>query len=254
MVAASRDGATAADVARTVRLPRTTVTRMFKALEAESLLRVDSVTGLYDVGPGVLELASLYLTKQDVRRVALPSLWTLARQTGETVNLALQDGLQTISIEQIESPQAVRVVNWIGRPLPVHVTATGKAWLAFQPAGVVDDVLARLTDRDGRLPASTERTITDQAELRRELARYRSRGYAEARDELEPWLTAVAAPIFDSSGAVAATLAVSGPSLRLNAERARELGRLVVAEAQSVSATMGHRPRAGEAPAAGADR
>jgi DNA-binding IclR family transcriptional regulator len=241
-IAAAPQGASAADVARTVNLPRTTVIRMFRALEAEGLIRLDAASGAYQVGPGVLQLASQYLTQHDVRRAALPSLWALARATGETVNLAIQDDLHSISIEQIESPQAVRVVNWIGRPLWLHATATGKAWLAFQPAHVVDDVLMRLAGADGRLPACAERTITDGGVLRAELAGIRARGYAETHEELEPWLTAVAAPIFDHDGVVAATLVVSGLSLRLGASKVEEVGRLTVAEARQVSAILGHRP------------
>ncbi|MBI3974569.1 MAG: IclR family transcriptional regulator [Chloroflexi bacterium] len=240
-VAAAPGGVTAALVTQRVDLPRTTAIRLLKALEAEGLVRADTATG-YVIGSGVLELAGQYLSRLDVRRVALPALWQLANGTRETVNLAIQDGLQSVCIEQIESPHAIRAVNWIGRRLPVHATAIGKAWLASQPPTVIDDVLARLTDAAGRLPAFTEHTIVDSAALLQELDQARRRGYAVTREELEPWLNAVAAPIFGHDGTVAATLVVSGPSFRLNARRIGELGARTLAAAAETSAALGYRP------------
>lgn len=240
-VAEMPDGVAVTIVARRLGLARTTAIRLLKALEAEGLVRLDLATSSYQVGPGVLELAGHYLSRQDVRRLALPALWQLADSTRETVNLAIQDGLQSICIEQIESPHAIRAVNWIGRRLPVHATAIGKAWLAFQPPVVIDDVLSHLVDQVGRLPAFTERTIVDPATLHQDLAATRRRGYATTHEELEPWLNAVAAPIFNLDGVAVATLVVSGPSFRLGARRIAELGARTTGAAAGVSAAMGYR-------------
>jgi IclR family acetate operon transcriptional repressor len=241
VVAAAPEGVTAALAARRVALARTTVVRLLKALETEGLVMTDPASGRDLIGAGTLELAGRYLSRQDVRRVALPFLWQLAEQTRETVNLAIQDDLHSVCIEQIESPHAVRVVNWIGRQLPVHATATGKAWLAFQPTAVVDDVLRRSLDTSGRLPRFTAQTITDPDALRRHIGEVRRRGFATTGEELETWLNAVAAPVFGHDDQVAASLVVSGPSFRLGAKRAAELGARIVATAAVISAALGYR-------------
>jgi DNA-binding IclR family transcriptional regulator len=238
-VADAPEGLAAAAVAQAVKMPRTTVLRLLSALEAERLIWTDPISGCYRIGPGILELAGSYLAAQDVRRMALPFLWELAEQSEETVNLAITDCADSICIEQIESPQAVRAVSWIGQRLPVHTVATGKAWLAYQSAKVIAATLARLTDAGGRLPARTERTITEQDALQVDLALTRRRGYAVAEGELEPALTAVAAPIFDHSGSVVATLAVSGPAFRLPASRLPQLGRTTAEVAGRLSAALG---------------
>jgi DNA-binding IclR family transcriptional regulator len=238
---AGAQGTTAAEAARALRLPRSTVVRMLSALEAEGLVRVSPATGRYEVGPGVLELASRYLTNREVRQVALPFLWELAQTTRETVNLAIQDGLDSICIEQVESPEVLRAVNWIGQRLPVHATSTGKAWLAFQPEREVETLLCRLGDEQGRLPACTERTLTDPQALRLQLAQVRQAGYATAHEELAVGLVAVAAPVFSHDGVVAATIAVSGPSFRLPRQRLEKLAALTVTAAQEVSSALGYR-------------
>jgi DNA-binding IclR family transcriptional regulator len=247
-VAAAPEGIGAAGVAAEVGLSRSTAVRLLKALAAEGLVREagagagrGEVGARYAVGPGLLELAGGYLERQDVRRVAQPYLWGLAETSRETVNLAIQDGTDTICIAQSESPQAVRAVNWVGRRLPAHATATGKAWLAYQDGATVEALLGRLGGPDGRLPGYTEHTLVDPRAVGEDLARTSRRGYAVAREELELWLSAVAAPVFDHLGAVVATVAVSGPSFRLGPRQVTELGALTAATARRVSAALGHR-------------
>jgi DNA-binding IclR family transcriptional regulator len=247
-VAEAPEGLSAAAVAQAVTMPRTTVLRLLSALEVERLVWTDPATGSYRIGPGILELAGSYLAAQDVRRIALPFLWELAEQSEETINLAVTDCADSICIEQIESLKAVRAVSWIGQRFPVHTVATGKAWLAYQSERVIAETLARLLDADGRLPARTERTITDVEALHEDLARTRQRGYAIADGELEPALIAVAAPIYDHSGEVIATLAASGPSFRLTPERLPGLGARTAEVAGRLSAALGYsQPTVGKA-------
>src|SRR5919202_373620 len=64
---------------------------------------------------------------------------------------------------------------------------------------------------------------------------------AELVDELEPGLSVVAAPVFDSGGTVVAALAVSGPTARLPAHRLALLGRVTIEQAHAVSVRLGYR-------------
>lgn len=231
-----------AGVARSANLPRSTVVRLLNALEAEQLVRVDPATGRYEVGPGILELAGQYLARLDVRQITLPFLWELAAVTRETVNLAIQSGIHTVCVEQIEGPHAVRAVNWIGQRLAVrlavHATAIGKAWLAFQPEAVVTQILHDLSDEQGQLPAYTAQTIGDAAALRDDLAHTRRRGYATTHEELKPWLSAVAAPLRGAHGVAVASIVVSGPSFRLTSRRIAEFGPTVVQVAARATAAL----------------
>jgi IclR family acetate operon transcriptional repressor len=92
-----------------------------------------------------------------------------------------------------------------------HATATGKVVLAYNGLAGIP------------LTAFTDKTITDPAELERELAQVRARGFAEAVGERDPDLVAVAVPVFDRAGSLAAILGVQGPTGRFTATRRREL-------------------------------
>jgi DNA-binding IclR family transcriptional regulator len=92
----------------------------------------------------------------------------------------------------------------------------------------------------GALERRTPRTITNRADLQRDLALVASRGYAVAREELEPGLVAIASPVRAHDGATVAAISVSGPTARISQRVADEVGALLVAEAASLSALLGH--------------
>jgi IclR family transcriptional regulator, acetate operon repressor len=53
---------------------------------------------------------------------------------------------------------------------------------------------------------------------------------------------AIAAPFFRAGGAVAGSLAVFGPAVRIDAARASKFGQLLAGEAQKLSVALGWRP------------
>jgi DNA-binding IclR family transcriptional regulator len=91
-----------------------------------------------------------------------------------------------------------------------------------------------------RLAARTDRTITDTRELTTHLAEVRNHGYAVDRQELEPHLCCVAAPVYDRDDAVVASVSLSGPASRLLADAAIEAMAVeVIKTARQVSTRLG---------------
>jgi DNA-binding IclR family transcriptional regulator len=140
----------------------------------------------------------------------------LSRQTGETVNLAVAAGPDILNVAEVPSTYILNSSGgWIGRRTRPHAVANGKVLLAY-----------RVVPPPRSLERYTDRTITSLAVLEEELAEVRSIGYAKAVAELEDGLIAVAAPVFDATGACVAALSVSGPEYRMPPESLHELGRL----------------------------
>ena len=100
--------------------------------------------------------------------------------------------------------------------------------------------LAFYADVFGPLQQRTARTIIHAAQLERELAAVRARGYASIVDELEMGLAAVAAPIREADGSVIAALSVAGPTARLGPSRLGLVGRLAIEQAHAVSTRLGY--------------
>lgn len=228
------------ELGRRLNLHKSTVSRLLATLESEGLLERAPGTEKYRLGPEIARLAGRADHFGDVREVARPFLVDLAEVTRETANLAVLDGDEVNNVDQVSGPHLVRVGNWVGRRTPLHCVANGKALLAFLPKSELERLTA------GPLAAYTPHTVTRPSALRASLARVRQLGFATALGEIEEGLNAVAAPIWDADGAVAAAISVSGPAYRVTPERVPELGQVTRDFAQRVSNRMGYSSRSQE--------
>jgi IclR family acetate operon transcriptional repressor len=229
-VVLERSPRTLTQLADVVGLPAVDVAALVSALERHELVAWDADrTGLRP-GAAALRFARSGVGREDLVELAQPSLRRLAQESGETANLILPRPAATEAIAQIDGRHLLGATNWIGRELGLHCTAAGKVFLAFGvaelPAGDLEPV--------------TPATVTDRDRLQREFEAIREQGYGTIVDELEPGLSAVAAPVRDRGGTVIAALAASGASLRLAPQRLRLLGRVTLEQAHVLSIRLGH--------------
>ncbi len=203
------------ELAELTGLPKSTVHRIVSALVAEGLLIQDEDSHKYQLSLRVAELGAGLLSANGIRRAARPILMELRDQTHESVHLAVLEQLDAVIIDTEDSYYFVREVNVPGQRLPAHAVSTGKVLLAYQWEGRLREMLVHMP-----LKRYTDQTITDPQRLIEELRLVRARGYAVSCGELETGVEAVAAPIFDQTGIVAAAVSVGGPSERCHPRRA----------------------------------
>ena len=219
------------ELARRTGLTPSTVSRQLGTLVGSGLVEHVSASGRYRLGIRLVRLANAVLARLDVRAVARPHLEELVRTTGETATLSAPGGGEdAVTVDFVPSAHYVRHVTQLGRPSIGHATAAGKVMLAF-------------ADRPLPAPplhAFTPRTIVDPDALAREVERVRRRGYAEAVEEREPGLSAIAAPVFGSAGELAAIVALQGPIARFGRTELRAALPLVLAEAGAISVELGY--------------
>ncbi len=226
-----------AEVARELGVHRSTALRLLGTLERHALVERDPRTAKYRLGRRLPQLARVVSGELDLRHIARPVCEALAASSGETVTLDVLDGDEIVPIEQSTGSTAFVSVNWLGRRTPVHCTASGKVILAF----AADPIRQRLLARP--LVPLTPRSITDVAELERQLAAARESGFARTFEELEVGLDAIAAPVFSTDGEVVAAIDVSGPAHRLQAGGGPDLVGLTREAASDLSRRLGYRGR-----------
>jgi DNA-binding IclR family transcriptional regulator len=73
----------------------------------------------------------------------------------------------------------------------------------------------------------------------RQLAQIRDEGYAVSREELIRGAVAIAVPVFLGGGKVAGSLAVYGPSVRIDEPQIRRIARLLMRQSQRISLKAG---------------
>ena len=168
--------------------------------------------GSYRLGLRLLELGNLVKSRLNVRDVALGPMQTLHRQIQQPVNLSVRQGDEIVYIERAYSERSgMQVVRAIGGRAPLHLTSTGKLFLAEDDAARVRAYAARTG-----LPGHTRNSITQLAALERELVRARQTGTAHDNEELELGVRCIAAGVYDDQGKLVAGLSISAPTERLD--------------------------------------
>ncbi len=225
------------ELATALGLTKAAVHRILTALRSRELITVDPATRRYALGHAAVALGRAYLARTDVRAMTAPELRQLAEHVGETATLSLRRGDTRLYVDQVVPDQELRMEVVLGIPYPLHAGGSSKAFLAFVSEEETDAYLAR-----HKLAALTDRTITDEAKLRKELASIRRRGYATSHGERQPGAASIAAPVFDHDGHVVAVISVAGPAARFKPDDAK-VAKLVVEAADRVSAQLGYHPQ-----------
>ncbi|BAS26885.1 IclR family transcriptional regulator [Limnochorda pilosa] len=223
-------GLTLSEIAERVRLPVSTAYRLLETLRSRRFVQPSDETGRYHVGVRAFEVGSAFLPRLRLNELALPVMKDLARDLGETVNLAVRDGSDAVYVAQAEGQQLLRMFTQIGARTPLHCTGVGKILLAWLSPEEVDGVMG-----PGPWTHYTPNTLTRRTELHRELDAIRDQGYAVDNEERELGVRCIAAPIRDRQGEVVAALSLSAPSSRLTADRVSTLAPEVLAAAERVS-------------------
>lgn len=201
---------THSELARTLDIPKSTLTKILKLLQKNGYLGTDGRRYL----PGIRLLSLVHRTAfiGDIRSAVRPFMDKLSTETGETVLLGILAGNFLTYIDQSPSSQPMRYVTTLGQPRPLHSTALGRVLLAFS---------GRTAESVGPLTRQTEKTVTNPVALDKILRQVREDGFAINAGESVEGVTAIAAPLFSSRRELIAALSVTGPSSRLADVRER---------------------------------
>jgi IclR family acetate operon transcriptional repressor len=219
IAAARPEGAPTAALARAADLPVATAARLLATFADAGFVERTAADDGWVVGRELIRLVNGADPDRVLVARARPVVEELAEATGESAMLGVpRPPAGADVLLQVDTPRFVGATNWVGRPFPMHASASGKLVLAELSA----DALAAWISHQ-RLERYTGNTITDAAALRAELERVRRRGYAELADELEDGLAAITVPVRSPEGALIAIVGVCGPSFRLGPERRAEV-------------------------------
>lgn len=230
------------EIAGELGVHKSTAFRLVSALQGRGLVEQSAERGGYRLGVGIVRLAGAATARLDVIREARPLVQALARDTGETVNIAVLSEGSALYVEQEAGSAALQAHNWVGQHIPLHATSNGKVLLSGLPDDRVEEEVGR------RLRAYTPTTVTSLRALLGQLEEVRRVGHAVAVEELEPGLTAVAAPLRNVHGDVIASLSVSGAAFRYDDAMIAAVIDGVSATASTISARLGWHPAAGATP------
>lgn len=220
------------EIARRTGLKKSSAFRIVSTLKAFGLAQQDQGDATYAVGPRLLEISLRYLSRLDLRTLALPELHWLKDATGQTATLSLRIGLRRVYLDQVESDSEVKQTITIGSTQPLHRGASGKAILAFLSAQDMEKAMEQATDLDELA----------RHRLHQELAQVRDRGFAISRGERVPGAAAAAAPILNHRQEVVGAVSVATLSEASSDADLLRYGSLAREAADRISRKLGHLP------------
>lgn len=228
---------TLAQISELLKLHKSTAHRLIMVLERHKLIEKNSNTGKYRLGLKLFELGTKAIGQLDLRERSRPFLERAVRDTGETGHLCVYDDGEVVYLDKIEPSRSVRLTSSVGRRNPAYCTAVGKAIMAYLPDAQVEDAV-----RKHGLDQLTRKTITNMLDLRADLAKVRSLGYAIDDEEHEEGVLCVGAPVWSVGEYPIAAISVSGPIFRLSHEKIPAVAESIIAIARALSYELGMRP------------
>ncbi len=242
----SHHGLTLSQITRNLDLPKSTVHCLLLTLERLDYIARDEQSGRYRLGLRLFGLANTAMAGIALREQAAPVLRRLMDRTGLTVHLAAMEQEQAVLIARIDPPGVPRPATWVGKRMPLHCTALGKALLAYMPEDQVEHLI-----RDQGMLRHNENTIASLRRLKQELQTVRRNGYAIDDEEEEIGVRCVGAPVLDSEERARAAISVTGTTSNIDSESFPRLVAAVQEAAHRISATLGARPAAAAGAAGG---
>ena len=164
----------------------------------------------------------------NLRDIARPEMAELARETGETIYLAVPEGTRVVYIDKIDSIKPIRSWNAIGGSAPLHCVGTGKAIL-MKEYGKRRDAIRHTLDR------YTDNTLTSLEALEADIARSQERGFAFDTGEYRERILSFGAAITMADNHVVGALGISVPDINLPPDGVQRYGDLVAHCAAAVS-------------------
>ncbi len=216
------------EISKSTLLPESTLFRVLLTLERHGFLR-QAMDGTYQLAPK-LRFGWLVEQANALRDKVRPELARLAQRFNETASMAYLYDDRIHVLDSIETFHEIRMSNRVGRVLPPHCSALGKAITAFQDRAVAEQIVEIYG-----LSRRTEHTITDRARLFDDFAEIRRTGIACDREESVMGGICISAALRPAGQPVVAAISLSTPIVRMTSEREEQTRKAVLEAAVRVA-------------------
>lgn len=189
--------------------PKATLYRLIQTLTNLGMLRYDVDRQTYAPGLRLVRLAHAAWRQSSLAPIARPYIDALSEAMSETVHLAQLDGGQVLYVDKRNAADPLEMFSQAGKVGPGYCTGVGKAMIAF----LADDARGTALAQQAYF-AHTAHTHTSAESLAVELDEIKTEGIAYDREEHEPGIICVAAPILSGAGRAIGALSITTSTAR----------------------------------------
>ncbi|MFC5337543.1 IclR family transcriptional regulator [Leucobacter denitrificans] len=199
--AAAEEPLSITEIAKRTRISTSAVHRTcWKLVDLGALTQVGHG---FNLGMRVIALGGSSPWLRFLRTEAAPLLHRLASETGLSGNLACLVSGKAMLVDEVFSAE-FGVPKELGRKLPLHATAIGKALLVNRSESEIERILG-----NKELDRYTPATVCDKEQLIEELVSAREQGYVLSKGDWKMGRFGVGAPVL-ADGVTVASIALIG--------------------------------------------
>lgn len=228
----ARGRITASEICVALKLNKTTVHRLLYTLEYAGFIEQQPNGNEYQIGIKLVGICSTRVNDIEIIAEAKPYIISLVQQINQPVHLGVFNAGKVVYVDKIDVINTIRMYSAIGRSLPVHCSALGKALLLDWP----DDEILSMLRRYG-MQSFTDETVTVPEMLIKEIQEARICGYTEDNGEHEKNVYCIATPIYDYRNTIIA--AISTAATRDTKANNSKIAPQLIETAAQISARLG---------------
>ncbi len=232
---ASTTGMTLTEISTKLRIGKSTIHRLLATLRDHDFVWWDPLSSRYILGARILELSRQLNHQSILIRYGEPIVSRLARATDETCNLGVLDGPSVLYLIIKESGNPLRMTGQVGKRLPAHCTALGKALLTSLTRDEVGGLY-----RNTKFQRFTPRSVRSISDLLRSLEKTKETGIAVDDGERYVGVYCLGVPVRDHSGRVIAAMSIALPENRVNSNNLDHFRTLLLEAAGDLSHQLGY--------------
>ncbi len=214
-------------------LPKATLYRLLQTLVSQGMLSYGDEQQTYALGIRLVRLAHQAWRQSSIAPIARPIVSALSETVGETVHLAQLDNGQVLYVDKRNAKDPIDMYSQAGKVGPGYCTGVGKVLMAFLEPGELDQVIAKQS-----FYRYTPATLADEASLRADLDTIRQEGIAYDREEHEPEIICIAAPIMSPKGRPIGALSVTTSTRRKSLDELNEAKPALLKAASEIAAAV----------------
>ena len=189
-ISASKKGLGVSELAKKLKMAKSTVHGMTSALEELGAVMRDPLTKKYKLGFTLLEIGRSAYSQIDLKTAARPVTEDLMERTRTSIFLGILNWDHVTILDIVEARQDLNITAPVGSNIPLFAGAVGKVFLA----SMEEEQATKMISSQG-LPRFTDNSIVDPALYHKELEQVREKGYAVDDEEYIMGVRAVASPL-----------------------------------------------------------
>lgn len=224
------------EISERLNLHKSTVHSLLKTLRLHRYIEQNPENGKYRLGLKLFERGNYVVHAIDLGTLTKPYLYSLAKQTMQTVHLVTLDEKEGVYIDKVEGGlTSSSVYSRIGRRVPIHCSAVGKALVAHKSPSELNLILTNY-----KFSRQTDFTITNKEVFLKELVDVRKQGYSVDDQKNELGVYCIAVPIHNYTNEVVAAISISSPIMRFTVKEREKQIELLKENAKSLSTELGY--------------